>query len=230
MKKFALAGFPISLSESPALFRQAYGGKYRYDLIETPDFEEAWARFLSGYAAVNVTAPFKGLAFLRADSRSPEAELCKAANVCVLTDGKVRAYNSDCLAVESLVAGYASGCRTAAVLGLGGAGRAALAALGRCGFKDVKVLHHDELRGGVDADLVIHTLSGPVEGDDLIRCRVLFEANYTRPALAGRVPEGCLYVGGREWLAAQATAGYELMTGEPPVGLAALSALQNSPK
>ena len=59
MDKFGLIGHPIATSGSPALFDAAYGGKFRYDLIEGEDFEASWARFLSEYKAINVTAPFK---------------------------------------------------------------------------------------------------------------------------------------------------------------------------
>lgn len=75
--RFGLIGNPVSGSKSPVLFKAAYGGKYPYDLIEEPDFETAWHRFLgtesvqtgdggnSGYTAINVTAPFKEMAFAK---------------------------------------------------------------------------------------------------------------------------------------------------------------------
>ena len=76
--KFGLIGNPVSGSKSPDLFKAAYGGKYPYDLIEEPDFETAWQRFLgtdspaqttdggqAGYTAINVTAPFKEKAFAK---------------------------------------------------------------------------------------------------------------------------------------------------------------------
>ena len=72
MDKFGLIGHPIAHSLSPRLFTAAYAGKYAYDLIETPDFGEAWERFLSDYKAINVTAPFKMEAFAKADWASPE--------------------------------------------------------------------------------------------------------------------------------------------------------------
>ena len=43
MDKFGLIGYPIAHSLSPRLFSAAYGGRYAYELIETPDFEKAWA-------------------------------------------------------------------------------------------------------------------------------------------------------------------------------------------
>ena len=65
MKKYGLIGDPVKGSLSPALFKAAYGGKYPYDLVEGGDFEVSWQRFLDGYSAINVTAPFKELAYGR---------------------------------------------------------------------------------------------------------------------------------------------------------------------
>ena len=59
MDKFGLIGHPIARSLSPRLFTAAYSGKYAYELIQTEDFGLAWQTFLSGYRAINVTAPFK---------------------------------------------------------------------------------------------------------------------------------------------------------------------------
>ena len=120
MDKFGLIGHPIAHSFSPALFTAAYGGKYPYELIETPDFEEAWARFLDGYKAINVTAPFKGNAYDRVDWRSPECERAGATNLVVKTPEGTKAYKSDYRGVKSLLEPL--GCRSAAVIGFGGAG------------------------------------------------------------------------------------------------------------
>ena len=84
MDSFGLIGHPIAHSLSPALFTAAYGGKYPYDLIETPDFEQAWARFLAGYKAINITAPFKENAFARVNWKSPACERIGATNLVVI--------------------------------------------------------------------------------------------------------------------------------------------------
>ena len=124
MDRFGLIGHPIAHSLSPALFTAAYGGKYAYDLIETPDFDEAWRRFLAGYKAINVTAPFKGDAFARVDWKSPECGRVGATNLVVKTPDGTKAYNSDYRGVKALLEPL--GCRTAAVVGYGGAGRSQL--------------------------------------------------------------------------------------------------------
>ena len=93
--KFGLIGHPIVHSLSPALFRAGYDGRYQYDLIETPDFEQAYERFIQEYDGVNVTAPFKELAFRKADILSEECRRIGAANLLTKTPEGVKAYNSD---------------------------------------------------------------------------------------------------------------------------------------
>ena len=209
MDKFGLIGHPIAHSFSPALFSAAYGGRYVYDLIQTPGFEQAWARFLAEYKAINVTAPFKGDAFARADWKSPECTRVGATNLVVRTPEGTRAYNSDYLGVKSLLEPLPRG--SAAVIGYGGAGKAALAAAEDLGF-DVRLFRHGEVAGGVRADVIVYTLPCAVEGIDRLDCTHLLEANYKDPCLAGRPG----YIPGSAWLLAQAVTGYALMTGEQP--------------
>ena len=98
--RFGLIGHPIAHSLSPALFKAGYDGKYPYDLIQTDDFEQAYSRFLDGYDGINVTAPFKELAFAKADILSEECRLIRATNLLVKTPEGVKAYNSDYLGVR----------------------------------------------------------------------------------------------------------------------------------
>ena len=152
--RFGLIGHPITGSGSPALFAKAYGGKWQYDLIDEPEFEAAWSRFMADYKAVNVTAPFKTAAFERvaASGRlSEDALAAGAVNIVVKKasgdggsvcsgDAAVRpgdggsapllaGYNSDHLGLKALLSaeGFGPG-DVAVVAGFGGAGRAAAAA------------------------------------------------------------------------------------------------------
>ncbi len=220
MPDFALIGYPISHSRSPELFRKAYGGRWKYDLVETPDFEEAWNRFLSGYKAVNITAPFKVRAFERADILSPECLRTGAANIAVKTADGIVAYNSDYRGLCSILAGEGvqprEGRRAlAAVIGFGGAGRAAKAAAEDCGY-EVRVYRHNEVEDGVTADLIIYTLPCAVKGIEKFRCNCLIEANYRNPAfvtgsICGLDGGKAVYVSGNRWLEAQAERGFALM-------------------
>ena len=139
MKRFGLIGHPIAHSLSPALFKAGYDGRYPYDLIETADFEEAYRRFLEGYDGINVTAPFKELAYGKADILSEECKVIKATNLLVRTPEGVKAFNSDFLGVRLWLEetfGQASSDAqpgrvtnpTTLVVGLGGAGKAAAVA------------------------------------------------------------------------------------------------------
>ena len=209
MDRFGLIGHPIAHSFSPALFTAAYGGRFPYDLIETPDFEQAWARFLAEYKAINVTAPFKGDAFARADWKSPECGRVGATNLVVKTAEGTRAYNSDYLGVKALLEPLPRG--SAAVIGYGGAGKAALAAAEDLGF-ETRLFRHTEIARGVSADVILYTLPRAVEGIDRLECSTLIEANYKDPCLSGRPG----YIPGSAWLLAQAVTGYALMTGKQP--------------
>ncbi len=63
MTKFGLIGNPIKNSRSPELFKNFYQDKYSYELIEGDNFEEVWDRFIAEYQGINITAPFKELAY-----------------------------------------------------------------------------------------------------------------------------------------------------------------------
>ena len=94
--KFGLIGYPIEHSLSPKLFDAAYkNGKDSYELIEGSSFEDAFARFLEGYEGINVTAPFKELAYQRADSADSICKLIEASNRRVKKGDSIVAHNSD---------------------------------------------------------------------------------------------------------------------------------------
>lgn len=148
--RFGLIGHPIARSLSPGLFRAAYDGKYPYELIQGEDFEASYQKFLEEYDGINVTAPFKELAYAKTDIRSEECSLAKAANLLVKTPEGVKAYNSDLLGVrlwlQEVISSDGVGTKrsaadccnqemTALIVGTGGAGRAAAAAAVTLGLK-----------------------------------------------------------------------------------------------
>lgn len=168
--KFGLIGHPIAHSLSPALFKAGYAGRYPYDLIETPDFEEAYKIFLNEYDGINVTAPFKELALKKADIISEECNLVGATNLLIKTPEGVKAHNSDYLGVREWLYGVVAGLertpvapfgallppaargvarflnlqqhqmRHVLIVGIGGAGKAAAAAARSLGM-EVTVLN-----------------------------------------------------------------------------------------
>ena len=191
MQRFGLLGYPVAHSLSPALFKAGYDSRYAYDLVEQEDFDTAWRIFLKRYQAVNVTAPFKELAFEKARIRSRECELIGAANILVQTPKGVSAWNSDCTGVAALLRKAFSGERLleglhCLVVGAGGAGKAAAVAALSCGMsvsminrslsraldyshrlalssKNLTVLPADQLFKAIsEADAVIYTASAPL--------------------------------------------------------------------
>ena len=168
MKKFGLIGHPIAHSLSPSLFNAAYDGKYAYDLIEGEDFESSYQRFIEEYDAINVTAPFKELAFAKADILSEECQSTGATNLLVKTKEGIKAYNSDFLGVRMWLSelagslkgvlppwpqgegptkweGFLSSSQPAPkgikilIVGMGGAGKAAAAAAESLGMEVIRM-------------------------------------------------------------------------------------------
>ena len=111
IKRFGLIGHPIAHSLSPALFKAGYDGRYPYELIETADFEEAYAKFLEGYDGINVTAPFKELAYAKAEILTDECKTIGATNLLVKTSEGIKAYNSDYLGVRMWLTEVAEGLK-----------------------------------------------------------------------------------------------------------------------
>lgn len=117
---------------SPKLFEAAYNGKYPYDLIESDNFDISWERFLSDYDGINVTAPFKDMAFQHADFPSAEVEAIGASNLILKKSDGIYAYNSDYLAIKEIIKEECSRTgrklNSVLVVGCGGAAKAAAAA------------------------------------------------------------------------------------------------------
>ena len=168
MKKFGLIGHPITHSLSPALFKAGYDGTYPYELIETSDFEEAYQRFLEEYAGINVTAPFKELAYLKADIISEECQLIGATNLLVKTPEGVAAYNSDFRGLLYWINDLTKGqtCRVL-IVGLGGAGKAAAVAAWKAGQEIIlmnrDISKADDMAKRLGSRAIVRTLADFVE-------------------------------------------------------------------
>ena len=210
MKKFGLIGHPIAHSLSPALFKAGYDGRYPYELIETSEFKEAYQRFLDGYDGINVTAPFKELAYAKADIISEECRLIGATNLLVKTTEGIAAYNSD---FRGLLYWLNTCPHTAAttvlIVGLGGAGKAAAAAAWQTGL-EVILMNRDKSKSEdmaarlgsrtrvrplsdfvecfKEADIIIYNLPVRLPEIDSICTaasdtkKILLEANYKNPS------------------------------------------------
>ena len=207
MKKFGLIGHPIEHSLSPALFKAGYDGKYPYDLIQTADFEEAYARFLEEYDGINVTAPFKELAIKKADILSEECQKIGATNLLIKTPNGIKAHNSDYLGLRLWIKmvseeGFFSDHQLPHILivGLGGAGKAAAEAARSLGCEVIlmnRTQHTDEIRPLSEfreafkaADIIIYNLPVRLPERDILgkedfiesKRKHILEANYRNPS------------------------------------------------
>lgn len=229
-ERYGLIGHPISHSMSPRVFSAAYGGKLPYDLIEESDFDKAWERFKNGYKAINVTAPFKEIAFERADIISPECEIIKATNLLLKTPDGIIAHNSDYLGVLAILEAEGIGPdSTVVIAGWGGAAKAAAAAAKKL-EADVVICNRSTSKGeGIRpleelfmlcnvADMLIYTLPVPIDDLGSVSCPLIMEANYKNPSIDAAAVErkGGRYIHGSEWLKYQAICGYSIMTGMEP--------------
>lgn len=94
-----LLGHPIAHSKSPAMYNAVYermGLPWRYDLADCET--EAEARALldgRGFLSVNITTPYKPLAFQTATAKAASAKLAEGANVLVKKGDALIGYNTD---------------------------------------------------------------------------------------------------------------------------------------
>ncbi len=243
--RFGLIGHPIAHSLSPALFKAGYEGRYPYELIEGEDFEESYRKFLEEYDGINVTAPFKELAFAKADILSPECESVGATNLLVKTPLGVKAFNSDFLGVrmwlEEVAAEVLTEKISVLIVGLGGAGKATAAAAESLGMKVVRMNRtvRDEKTRPLDdfkecfreADIIIYNIPTVIQALNELtdkdftpgKPKFILEANYKDPSFGKEILAKmqtanplARYTGGKTWLLYQAVTGYEIFTGEKP--------------
>ena len=243
--RFGLIGHPIAHSLSPALFKAGYEGRYPYELIEGENFEESYRKFLEEYDGINVTAPFKELAFAKADILSPECEAVGATNLLVKTPQGVKAFNSDFLGVrmwlEEVAAEVLTEKKSVLIVGLGGAGKAAAAAAESLGMKVVRMNRtvRDEKTRPLDdfkecfreADIIIYNIPTAIQALNELtdkdftpgKPKFILEANYKDPSFGKEILAKmqtanplARYTGGKPWLLYQAVTGYEIFTGEKP--------------
>ena len=150
--RFALLGHPVRQSVSPVMHGaalRALGLPHGYSAIDVPS--EASLRRLVGeirrgsFHGVNITLPYKQAVLEMVDEVAASAEEVGAANVLVrTTSGGVIAHNTDVSALAEEVLALTTGRprQRAVVLGAGGAGLSAIAALRQLGFSVVAVTSH----------------------------------------------------------------------------------------
>ena len=141
---FGLVGHPISHSLSPRLHNMLYhslGIEHLYLPFDVPVFGDFWLDVVEtgslhelGFplSGLSITSPFKEIALAVSGAASPLAERIGSANTLVRTTRVWEAETTDPDGIRGLLAWHQidPAGRRAAVLGAGGAGRAAVFGLG----------------------------------------------------------------------------------------------------
>jgi len=133
--RFALFGHPIGHSVSPSMHKAAFKAldlPHTYEAVDVPDLEHLQSMVDSIrqgiFAGANVTVPHKRAVLELVDRVDPSARNVGAANTLVRSRGRVIAYNTDSAGLSDDLRALDAVGRTAAVIGAGGGGRAAVAA------------------------------------------------------------------------------------------------------
>ena len=97
--KHFILGHPVAHSKSPAMYNAFYarlGLPWTYDFMDCPTIDQA-ERFVTArdFFSINITTPYKPLAFDAATVRASSATLAKGANVLVSKGDALIAYNVD---------------------------------------------------------------------------------------------------------------------------------------
>ena len=242
----AVAGRPILHSLSPVIFAAAFreagrDGVYTRLAVDTAEEALRLAGDI-GLSGMNITSPLKEEIAPRLDRLSDSARAIGAVNTVVRENDRWVGHNTDPAGVHAMIeaAGVQLGGSRVALLGAGGAARAAIYALREGGAREVAIVNRSEDRGRqtaaefgarfvawadaeaglADADLVfscLPTTVAPLDPGWLSPGQTLLDANYKSPRLAEVAKgAGCAYVGGRDWLLGQALAAYRLFLDEEP--------------
>ncbi len=125
------------------------GLDYVYKAFTTTDLPAAVAGIRAlGIRGCGVSMPFKEDVIALVDSLDDSARAIDSVNTIVNTDGHLRAYNTDYVAVAALLRErVANPGLTFAVLGSGGMAKAVVAALRDCGFESGSVVARNEVTG-----------------------------------------------------------------------------------
>ncbi len=132
-KRFAVVGFPVSHSASPALHNAAYahlGIDAEFLAYETSNFPSAAQLGRSGiFNGFAVTMPHKEAAFEAAGESDEISRVIKASNTLIFGD-QIKCFNTDAPGIQDAFEQSGATMRGAvvAILGSGGAARAAVAA------------------------------------------------------------------------------------------------------
>ncbi len=234
---FAVLGDPVAHSLSPrihnALLRHA-GRNERFGALRVPNLPGNLLATLvaaprMGLMGASITTPWKGEA-ARLCKGDATVKATEAANCIRIRPGRIEATNTDATAIERLIQNTPG---TVAILGAGGAGRAAAWA---CRGRKTTIINRDEGRGRhaariaggaftpwrdrrhVKADIWIQATSAPeaVKGTTANGASLVIDLVYKDQGAPTSLAANCPIIDGRAFLVEQARDAYRFWTGEEP--------------
>ena len=98
-ERLYILGHPVAHSKSPVMYNAVYGAcglPWTYDFADYAELDDA-RTFLDErqFLSINITTPYKPLAFKAATRKDPSAVLAQGANVLVREDDGLAGYNTD---------------------------------------------------------------------------------------------------------------------------------------
>ena len=144
-----LLGHPVGHSKSAVMYNAVYevaGLPWRYELLDCATEQDARAVLDARvFLQVNITTPYKPLAFAAADERTAAVERIGGANVLVNRDGRLVAHNTDGAGCVGFLKreGFAPQGTRVAICGTGPTALAVLTAFAETGAADILLLGRD---------------------------------------------------------------------------------------
>lgn len=192
VKVGAIVGRPVAHSLSPVIHNawiEAGGLDAAYIAFspaDDSDFDLLVAAGRAGFVrGLNVTAPFKERAFALADTTSETARISSSANLLTFRDGRVHADSTDGIGLLGAIAEQAPALSlngaVVAMLGAGGAARAAAAALTGAGATVRVVNRTPERAEALAADLGAGVEAWPVGQASLEGAALIVNALSVQP-------------------------------------------------
>ena len=197
MDKYAVIGNPIGHSKSPKihrLFGEQLGHKISYEKLEATEntfFAVVEEFFRSGGRGVNVTLPFKGLAYEFSDVLGAQAKNCGAVNTLSFSeDGRVYGESTDGVGLIRDLVKNNIGIKDRSILliGAGGTTKSILPSIIDAGPKNITLTNRTDKKAQSLRDAFLHLFQIDCVSGEKIDRNYDVVINTTSSQLSNTVP------------------------------------------